>query len=103
MEITEARIDKINIKIVMEYNALFQDLNEAAKHKFQPHKDKDYLAELRNYCFGLTRLYIACELLKVVLLTYKSKNIEVVERWLEQGIYNKNGIAGKVYTTAMDR
>ena len=36
-------------------------------------------------------------------MTMTTKNIEVLERWLDFGVYKKNGIPEKIYTNVMDR
>jgi hypothetical protein len=48
------------------YIELFRDLNSALKDNFKGH-----MSELRSYCFGLTRLFIAVELMNHMLLTLR--------------------------------
>lgn len=82
----EPRITVINKRVIMAYNDLFKDLNAALKVNFKGH-----LSELRTYCFGLTRLFIATELLSHMFTTLRDKDIEVLERWLDLGIYTREG------------
>ena len=41
--------------------------------------------------------------MKIVLMTMITKHIEVLERWIDLGIYLKNGIPDKQYTSKMDK
>lgn len=52
-------------------------------------KFKSQMGELRTYCFGLARLFIACELLGHFFTTLRQKDLEVVERWIDNGIFKK--------------
>lgn len=90
-DIDNARIIKITANVMENYIELFRDLNSALKVNFKGH-----MSELRSYCFGLTRLFIAVELMNHMLLTLRQKDIEVLERWISFGIYRRENYSKKM-------
>lgn len=76
--------------LILSYNELFGDLNNAIKNKFVGH-----FAELRTYCFALSRIFITLSLVEHYLMTFSSKDFEVVRRWVNEGLYTKEKFDGK--------
>ena len=73
------------------YTELFKDINSALAVNFKGH-----MSELRNYCFGLTRLFIAVELMNHMLISLREKDIEILERWVSLGLYSREKYSQKM-------
>ena len=57
-------------------------MEEASKTGF-----KSKLGELRTYCFGLARIYIATLLQLRALSSMRQSDIEISNRWTKRGLY----------------
>ena len=62
--------------------SLTKDLENAIKYQF-----KKQFAELRSYCFGIARLYIAALLQLQAAALMSQTDIEVSMRWAHRGLY----------------
>lgn len=91
-EIEEKHILGALQAIITGFNNLFMDLERAIDQQFR----KEHLSELRVYTFSLTKLFVAVELMKFYLSTNKVSDFEVVKRWIDRGIYNKEGYSNKM-------
>ena len=56
--------------LILSYNELFGDLNNAIRNKFV-----GYFAELRTYCFALSKIFLTLSLLEHYLMTFSSKDL----------------------------
>ena len=50
---------------------------------------KNKMGELRTYCFGLARVYIATLLQLSALFSMREKDIEVSNRWTKRGLFTQ--------------
>jgi hypothetical protein len=62
---------------------LIKELEHQVKVQFRTHA-----AELRNYCFGLARIYIAVLLQLRALSSMRKMDIEISNRWTKRGLFN---------------
>ena len=76
-----------------DYMALIKDLESASKVNF-----RKQLGELRSYCFGIARLYIASLLQMQAAASMSDADIEASTRWTHRGLYRP-----EKFDTKLDR
>jgi hypothetical protein len=50
---------------------------------------KNKMGELRTYCFGLARVYIATLLQLSALFSMREIDTEVINRWTKRGLFTQ--------------
>jgi hypothetical protein len=81
-EVNDKTFISSNKQIITSYLEIVAKLEEDTTVGFRKH-----LGELRTYCFGLARIYIATLLQLRALSSMRQNDIEISNRWTKRGLF----------------